>query len=109
MYKWRFRPRDLGMASGRVDEIEVFVQGDIMISNAIALRDCAIAGMGLALLPHWLIEQPLQAGTLVDVFPEYEVTATEFNTAAWLVYPSRSYVPLKVRVFIDFLKQALGQ
>lgn len=64
--------------------------------------------MGLALLPNWLIDNDLHAGTLVNVFPNYEVTATDFNTAAWLVYPSRSYVPLKVRVFIEFLKQAIA-
>jgi DNA-binding transcriptional LysR family regulator len=32
---------------------------------------------------------------------------TAFNTAAWLVYPSRAYVPFKVRVFIDFLKNSI--
>lgn len=64
--------------------------------------------MGLALLPHWLINDDLRSGTLVNVFPDYEVTATDFSTAAWLVYPSRAYVPLKVRVFIDFLKQSIS-
>lgn len=98
--KWRFRD------SSR-EESEVFVRGHTIISNAIALQQCAIAGMGLALLPNWLIEDDLQAGTLVNVFSNYDVTATEFNTAAWLVYPSRAYVPLKVRVFIDFLKQSI--
>jgi DNA-binding transcriptional LysR family regulator len=76
-----------------------------MISNAIALQQCAISEMGLALLPNWSIGDNLRDGTLVNVFPSYDVTATEFNTAAWLVYPSRAYVPLKFRVFIDFLKQ----
>ncbi|MCU0570833.1 MAG: LysR family transcriptional regulator [Oculatellaceae cyanobacterium Prado106] len=84
---------------------EIAVSGRTMISSAIALRDCAIAGMGLALLPNWLIDQDLQNGNLINVFPHYEVTATDFNTAAWLVYPSRAYVPLKVRVFIDFMKK----
>jgi DNA-binding transcriptional LysR family regulator len=31
-------------------------------------------------------------------------TATDFDTAAWVLYPSRAYVPRKVRAFIDFLK-----
>lgn len=87
---------------------EISVHGQTLISSAIALQQCAIAGMGLALLPYWLIDDDLQAGTLVNLFPDYEVTATDFNTAAWLVYPSRAYVPLKVRVFVDFLKQALS-
>jgi DNA-binding transcriptional LysR family regulator len=99
--KWRFRNKDR-------DESEVFVRGHTIISNAIALQQCAIAGMGLALLPNWLISQDLRDGVLVNVFPDYDVTATEFTTAAWLVYPSRAYVPLKVRVFIDFLKQSIS-
>jgi DNA-binding transcriptional LysR family regulator len=98
--KWRFRNRDQ-------EECEVSVQGHTIISNAIALQQCAIAGMGLALLPNWLIGNDLRNGTLINVFPCYDVTATEFSTAAWLVYPSRAYVPLKVRVFIDFLKQSI--
>lgn len=84
------------------------VRGRTIISSAIALQQCAVAGMGLALLPHWLIDDDLQAGTLVNVFPDYDVTATDFSTAAWLVYPSRAYIPLKVRVFIDFLKQCVA-
>lgn len=84
---------------------EVPVQGKMMISNGIALQQCAIANMGLALLPNWLINEDLRSGKLVDVLPEYEVTGTDFSTAAWLVYPSRCYVPLKLRVFIEFLKQ----
>ena len=87
---------------------EVPVRGNTIISNAIALQQCAIAGMGLALLPHWLIDDDLHTGTLLNLFPNYEVTATNFSTAAWLVYPSRAYVPLKVRVFINFLNQQLG-
>jgi DNA-binding transcriptional LysR family regulator len=95
--RWRFKNSDR-------EETEVLVRGDTIISNAIALQQCAIAGMGLALLPNWLIEDDLRDGRLVNVFPSYDVMATEFDTAAWLVYPSRAYVPLKVRVFIDFLK-----
>ncbi len=98
--KWIFRDRN-------GEESEVMVRGKTIISNAIALQECAIAGMGLALLPTWLIDDDLKLGTLVNVFPNYQVTATDFNTAVWLVYPSRNYVPLKVRVFIDFLKNSI--
>lgn len=98
--RWLFKD-----TNGLLSEVPVF--GKTVISSAIALKQCAIAGMGLALLPNWLVEDELQAGILVNVFPDYDVTATDFNTAAWLVYPSRAYVPLKVRVFIDFLKQSM--
>lgn len=99
--KWKFRDR-----TGQ--ESEVAVQGKTIISNAIALQECAIAGMGLALLPNWLIEEDLQTGRLINPFPNYEVTATDFQTSAWLVYPSRTYVPLKVQVLMDYLRKHLS-
>jgi DNA-binding transcriptional LysR family regulator len=100
--RWIFKDR-----TGELSEITV--TGRTVISSAIALQHCAIAGMGLALLPNWLIEADLQAGALINVFPDNDVTATDFSTAAWLVYPSRAYVPVKVRVFIEFLKQSISE
>lgn len=98
---WIFRNR-------QKETIKIPVKGRTVISNAIALQQCAIAGMGLALLPHWLIDKELESGALIEVLPSYDVTATDFQTSAWLVYPSKSYVPLKVKVFIDFLKKNIG-
>lgn len=99
--RWRFQDQNDHL-------IEVAITGHTIISSAIALKQCAIAGMGLALLPNWLVGNDLHSGTLVNVFPNHKVTATDFNTAAWLVYPSRAYVPLKVRVFMEFLKQKIS-
>jgi DNA-binding transcriptional LysR family regulator len=96
---------ELEQAVELVSDISGSPKGNTIISSAIALKQCALSGMGLALLPHWLIDPELQSGKLVKVLTEYEVTATDFNTSAWLIYPSRNYVPLKVRLFIDFLKQ----
>ena len=95
---WLFR-------NSQKEIIKIPVKGRTVISNAIGLQQCAIAGMGLALLPHWLINNDLDSGALIKVLPSYEATATDFQTSAWLVYPSRSYIPLKVKVFMDFLKR----
>ena len=96
--RWIFR-------NDRDELLEVPVTGRVVISNAAALHQCAVAGMGVALLPQWIVGADLRDGVLVNVFPEHAVTATDFNTGAWLLHPSRAYVPLKVRVFMDFLKQ----
>ncbi len=95
--RWIFRDKK-GVQS------EVPIKGKLLVSNAIGLQQCALAGMGLALLPGWLVQDDIESGKLVDLFPTWEVTATDFETAAWFVYPSRAYVPLKVRVFIDFMR-----
>jgi DNA-binding transcriptional LysR family regulator len=100
--RWLFRD-----ASGAVSEI--VVDGDVTISSPLVLLTCAVNGMGPALLADWTARDELASGALVELFADYAVTATDFETAAWLLYPSRSYLPRKVRVVIDFLRQEFGQ
>ncbi len=95
---WKFR------RSGE-DDFEVPVTGHVLISHGVTMTRCAVTGLGPALLPDWLCAEEIKAGELIDLFPDHACTATEFDTSAWLVYPSRSYVPLKLRAFIDFLRE----
>lgn len=95
--RWRFRRR------GEITEVQV--HGRCVLTNAMAVQQCAIRGLGVALLPRWAVAEPLQSGALVELLTGYEATSTDFDPAVWLVYPSRSYLPLKVRAFADFLEQ----
>ena len=63
--------------------------------------------MAPAFLPDWLVQSELDSGALTDLFPDFEFDAGDKDPAAWFVYPSRLYVPLKVRRFIDFTTTAL--
>lgn len=78
-----------------------------ILSNASALRALTLEGCGLSLLADWLVDDDIKAGELVDLFPNHIVFANEHDPAIWLVTPSRSYVPLKTRCFLDFLKVKL--
>jgi len=98
-YRWRFRRGD--------DVSEVEIDGAIVMSTVLALRSAALDDLGPALLPDWLISEDLDCGRLIDVFPQYDVAATTFETAAWLLYPSARYLPRKTRSAIQFLKQTL--
>lgn len=77
----------------------------ITTSNAMALKQCALSEMGIALLATWMIQEELTTKKLIDVFPSMQVTSALGDAAAWALYPSREYLPNKTRVFIDFLKQ----
>jgi DNA-binding transcriptional LysR family regulator len=100
--RWLFRD-----AAGAVEAVAV--EGDVTLSPAGALLDAAEAGLGPALLPDWLTDEAIARGRLVDVFPDLRATATTFDTAAWLVYPSRAWLPGKVRAMADFLRERLGR
>ncbi|MEM9475078.1 MAG: LysR family transcriptional regulator [Pseudomonadota bacterium] len=99
--RWRFRDRDGA-------ETVVPIKGGVEITGALALAAAARHAMGPALLADWLIAEDLRQGRLVDVFPEHQVTATTFDTAAWILYPSRAYLPLKTRAFIEALRRDIG-
>jgi DNA-binding transcriptional LysR family regulator len=59
------------------------------------------------MLADWLIQDDLREGRLVTLFPDYRCAATVFDTAAWVLYPNRTYLPQKVRVMIDFLRSKM--
>lgn len=55
-----------------------------------------------------MIEDDLTRGALMELFPQYTARTVNSPTTAWAVYPNRSHVPAKVRVFIEFMRAALA-
>lgn len=100
---WRFTPKGGGPT------LEVPVQPRLQTTNGLALCELALAGVGPTLLPGWLVDEDIRAGRLLDLYPQHDVAVTDAPGGAWIVYPSRSYVPAKVRVFIDFLRQSVSR
>jgi DNA-binding transcriptional LysR family regulator len=86
---------------------EVPIQGGLLLSTALAVRTATLDGLGPALLPDWLIGDDIKQDRLVDLFPAHQVTATTFDTAAWLLYPSASYLPNRVQAAMSFLRGEL--
>lgn len=68
-------------------------------NNAEMLRQLALLGHGIAILPSYLIERDIASGRLVSLLPEYQLPCVDVHIA----YPSRHYLPAKVRTFIDHL------
>lgn len=101
-----FRDRWIFRDGGGAEEV-VPVGGRLLISSALGLREAALAGMGPALLADWMIADDLASGRLVDCFPAHDVAATDFDTGVWAIYPSRNFLPGKVRAMLDFLRAEL--
>lgn len=99
--RWRFRD-----AAG-AEEV-VGIRSNLVVSNALVLRQAALAGLGPALLANWLIAGDLSTGALVDLLPAHRATATTFDTGVWLLYPSRDFIPRRVRSVIGFLQEQLS-
>jgi DNA-binding transcriptional LysR family regulator len=82
---------------GQTTSIEV--SSNIAVNSPRAVKEIAIAGGGIGMIPHFIIESELQKGVLKEILPGY--STLEFGLFA--IYPHRRYLSKKVRCFIDFL------
>jgi DNA-binding transcriptional LysR family regulator len=73
-------------------------------NNAEVLRDAAVKGRGVALLPTFIAGAELQKGALRRILSAYKAPAL----ALYAVYPPTRHLSVKVRVFIDFLAERFG-
>ncbi|BBN81490.1 transcriptional regulator [Pseudoalteromonas sp. A25] len=64
-------------------------------------------GLGIAQLPHFLAKNGLETGELVSIFPHFR--PPQYENGVFAIYPKRDYLPAKVRVFLDFITQALNE
>ena len=99
--------------SGHVDEWQftkneerrkVTVTGRYRATSSLVVRDAVRAGCGLTLLPSIYVQADLEDGTLETVLNDW----TSIKSTVYAVYPSRQYLPAKVRAFIDFVTEELG-
>lgn len=79
--------------------------GPLQTNSSEVIRECVIAGVGIALRSTWDVGAELADGRLVQVLPEFEGSR---NVAIHALYASRRFLPAKVRVFIDFLAELYG-
>lgn len=81
----------------------VKVAGNLRASNGDMVRQAALGGIGLMMLPMFLVGEDLRAGRLVEIFAEYRREIT-----IHAVYPSRKHLSAKVRTFVDSLANTLA-
>ncbi|MCL1037421.1 LysR family transcriptional regulator [Shewanella submarina] len=99
----RFRSSHLWQFHRGEEQVSVQVGGRLQCDNGDTLLELALADNGIALLPEWMLTAALQSGQLVRVLSAYQARELPINA----VYLNRRYVPLKVKCFIDFVKQRL--
>lgn len=81
------------------------VTGNLQTNSSEVVRECLISGLGIALRSTWDVGAQLQDGSLQIVLPQYRAS---HRVGVYAVYPSRRFLPVKVRAFIDFLAELYG-
>lgn len=93
--QWQFSEPESGKTT------VVKVTGTMEANVADALRMAAISGLGLVLLPTYMVGQDLRKGRLQAVLTDYIPASLEIHA----VYPHRKHLSAKVRTFVDFLHE----
>lgn len=94
---WRF-------GDGKGHEIHQRVSGRFESTQGEMLREAAVAGQGVSLHSLWHVHEQIARGELQIVLQDYPVPMTYIHA----VMPQRRLVPPRVRAFIDFLVEHLG-
>ena len=79
--------------------------GPMDCSDGQVLHEWCLAGHGIAWRSTWEVESELAAGRLVSVLDAYAAPPN----GIYALFPQRKHLALRVRLWIDFLKQAYGR
>ena len=91
-------------------QIKVAVTGRLKTNNSEVLREAALNGSGIALLPSWLVLPSIQSGQLTKLFEDYEVNPNDSQSLVTALYLPNHRGSKRVNAFIDLLlKTALSQ
>ncbi|MBT2336629.1 LysR family transcriptional regulator [Variovorax paradoxus] len=80
----------------------IAVSGNLRADTGGVLLTSTLRGLGLAVLPEWLVREACDQGQLQTALADYEVGLSGNDPSLFLVYPHRSPPP-KVAAFIHFL------
>jgi len=80
------------------------ISGSLQSNQGDVIVEAAKKGLGIAILPLWLIQKELAEGSLVAVLKEYDWNLSKGQVSAiQIVYPHRKTLTKVARAFIDFL------
>jgi len=103
---WQLTP--LAAGSDPAPKLTVPIGGPFAANNSEALREAALAGLGIALLPDFSAQAALRAGKLVPVLPGWQPVGS-FGEQLYAIRPYSPYVPRAVQALVGFLRDALQQ
>jgi hypothetical protein len=85
--------------------VHVRPNGPMDCSDGQVLHEWCLAGQGVAWRSIWEVESDLQQGRLVEVLSQFAAPPN----GIYAVFPQRKHLPLRVRLWVDFLKHHYSQ
>lgn len=105
LVNWAIPPRDHWHFKGPSGDIDVKVTGRMQANVADPLRIAAVNGLGLVMLPSYIVGWDVSKGKLKQVLGDFKRAPLDIHA----VYAHRKFLSAKVRTFLDFLQTWLQE
>ena len=99
---WAFR---VPAAAGGHEVVHLRPGGPLDCSDGQVLHDWCLAGFGIAWRSTWEVESEIRSGQLVAVLEDFAAPPN----GIYVVFPQRKHLPLRVRLWIEHLRQHYSQ
>ena len=85
--------------------LEVPISGNVNVNSLFFLRNVALEGLGIIMIPSWIIRDELSNGQLIPLLKDYPLEPS--NTPIHAVFAHNKHLAPKVRAFVDFLVERM--
>jgi LysR family transcriptional regulator for bpeEF and oprC len=112
VFEWRFQhgslhtpgnPRNALPHQG--EQFEMPVEGSLRFDHAESLLEAAIAGAGIVQVLNYVAGRAIAGGELQPILEDYAAPGEPIS----VIYPQKRHLSAKVRAFIDFMVDLMGQ
>ncbi len=86
------------------EKIKVEPKGNFIANNSDAIAEVLLKGTGIGQMPTFIVADYLAKGQLTTVLSDYSLP----KHSIYAIYPERKHLPEKVKAFIEFMKNKLG-
>ena len=83
----------------------VAIASRLSTDSLYVAKNAALAGVGVAVVSSWTVEEEIANGTLIELLPQWQAAPLPVH----LVYPWARYYPVRLRKFLDLMREAMPQ
>lgn len=91
--------------AGSDQTASVAIASRLSTDSLYVAKNAALAGVGVAVVSSWTVEEEIANGTLIELLPQWQAAPLPVH----LVYPWARYYPVRLRKFLDLMREAMPQ
>ena len=91
--------------AGSDQTASVSIASRLSTDSLYVAKNAALAGVGVAVVSSWTVEEEIANGTLIELLPQWQAAPLPVH----LVYPWARYYPVRLRKFLDLMREAMPQ